>query len=159
LGDDIRDYEIFTMRVTGGSGGTPTQLTSNSNRKDDFDPDYSPDGSRIVYTHLEGNDDSDIFTISATGGTRRKLTSNNTMDVDPVYSPDGQQIAYSGTGVVGDGSDFEIFTMPATGGQRVQVTFNNTDDRHPSWQPRLLPALKRLPINVPEPPGLRSPSK
>jgi Tol biopolymer transport system component len=126
-GNDGGDLDIFTIPAT---GGTPRQLTDNST--EDLDPDYSPDGSRIVYTHPDGDGDREIFTISATGGTPSQLTDNGTIDQWPVYSPDGSRIAYSNN----DGGDFEIFTMPATGGQRHPVTDNLRDDIQPSWQPR-----------------------
>jgi hypothetical protein len=85
------DSEIYTINVGGRShsgshsgssifcrlhpmvfscGFDKTQLTHNN--KDEFTPDYSPDGKRIVYAGLEGlerNDaESDIYTIKAGGG-------------------------------------------------------------------------------------------
>jgi Tol biopolymer transport system component len=134
------DREILTIPH---NGGTPVQVTV-TNRLPNVNPDYRPEGQRIVYLarlrgHLNGPLlDSEILTISATGGRPSRLTSNGSNDLDPVYSPNGQQIAYSSTGgVYGETSDYEIFTMPADGGQPVQVTFNNTNDRNPSWQPKL----------------------
>jgi Tol biopolymer transport system component len=132
---------IFTIPH---NGGEPDQVTHTKYRVPNVDPDYRPDGQRIVYAarlRVRPNaplSDYEIFTIPATGGWSSRLTSNRTNDLDPVYSPNGQQIAYSSTGgVYGETSDYEIFTMPADGGEPVQVTFNSTDDRDPSWQPKL----------------------
>jgi Tol biopolymer transport system component len=132
--------DIFTIPA---NGGTPTQLTF-STRSPNVDPDYRPDGQRIVYSHFQRGShnqplDYEIQTTSTTGGLGQRLTSTTSgiHDRNPVYSPNGQQIAYTRTGGVGDSSDSEIFTIPATGGQPVQVTFNNTGDHDPSWQPQL----------------------
>jgi TolB protein len=165
--------QIFTIPA---NGGNPTQLTTSSRGPND-EPDYRPDGQRIVYevqqwrrTTTGGHPgtpvltplDYEIATKSATVEADSQLVTLNTKgDFDPVYSPNGQQIAYSSTGGdFGDSTDYEIWTIPAEGGEPVQVSFNSTDDRDPSWGARPLPALKRLPGNdLSEPPGLRSPSK
>lgn len=70
-------------------------------------PQWSPDGSWIAYsaskagaqesifTDISNDRDSDIFVISATGGTARKLTTNPATDANPQWSPDGKWIAYT----------------------------------------------------------------
>jgi Tol biopolymer transport system component len=60
------DTELYTINV---SGGDKSQLTHNNN--DEFTPDYSPDGKRIVFAGLAGlernNAESDIYKINASG--------------------------------------------------------------------------------------------
>src|SRR3712207_7205258 len=41
---DGRDYDIYTIDA---SGGTPVNVTDNAT--DDYDPSYSPDGTKIAY--------------------------------------------------------------------------------------------------------------
>jgi Tol biopolymer transport system component len=62
------DFEIYTINPD-GSG--KRQLTNNST--DDFNPDYSPDGKKIVYAGKDGpKGDFEIYTIGARGGISLK---------------------------------------------------------------------------------------
>jgi Tol biopolymer transport system component len=125
------DSEIYTIPAT---GGTPINVTNND--RSDVQPDYRPDGERIVYSGGGGSaNDYDIYTIPATGGTPTQLTNNTIREVDAVYSPDGQRIAYQAHSG-GTFDDWEIYTIPATGGTPTQLTDNKRDDIDPTWQPR-----------------------
>ena len=131
--------QIYTIPADGRT--PPTQLTFFTNREMG-NPDFSPDGQRIVFSREvwgpHGPLGHEIFTMPANGGgTHAQLTNNTADNVDPVYSPNGQQIAYAAKGGVGDSTDYEIWMKPATGGTPFQLTINNTDDRNPSWQPQL----------------------
>jgi Tol biopolymer transport system component len=112
-----------------------------NNDTDDFNPDHSPDGNRIVYQGFEGRigqkQDEDasanIYTIKAGGGGNLNLTKspkNASLWNDwPSYSPDGEKIAYMGP-------DGEIYTINARGGGKSRVT---NDDAYPqklSWGSR-----------------------
>jgi len=74
----------------------PTQLAA-TDRRIEFDTDewtwlsldLSPDGRTILFDLL-----GDLYTISASGGDARRLTSGPAFDSQPVYSPDGRQIAW-----------------------------------------------------------------
>jgi WD40-like Beta Propeller Repeat len=130
---DGNDYEIYTINA-GGSG--KTQLTHNNNNE--FTPDYSPDGKKIVYAGLQGlernNAESDIYKINAGGGAKRKLTHNNKYDTYPSYSPDGKKIVYTvskGNAIKGD-----IYKINAFGGGKTKVAHSNADEAYPSWGSR-----------------------
>src|SRR5918994_1365747 len=81
---DGNDKEIYTINV---SGGDKTQITHNNN--DEFTPDYSPDGKKIVYAGLEGLErnkaESDIYKIKVGGGAKTKLTNNNADEFQPSW--------------------------------------------------------------------------
>src|SRR5215217_2203091 len=114
-----------------------------NNDTDDFNPNYSPDGNRIVYEGFEGSliteqnvDDAstNIYTIKAGGGGNFNLTKSpkkaSIWNATPSYSPDGQKIAYF---YVPDG---EIYIINARGGGKSRVT---NDDAYPlklSWGDR-----------------------
>jgi Tol biopolymer transport system component len=113
-----------------------------NNDTDDQNPDYSPNGNRIVYEGLEGRwgkkQDQDastnIYTIKAGGGGNLNLTKSpknaSIWNALPSYSPDGEKIAYV---YVPDG---EIYTINAGGGGKSRVT---NDDAYPyglSWGTR-----------------------
>jgi Tol biopolymer transport system component len=57
-------------------------------------PSWSPDGSQIVFTGLDGGI-SNLYVVNANGGGFRALTSDKNADMHPVWSPDGATIAFS----------------------------------------------------------------
>jgi TolB protein len=59
---------------------------------------------------FDGND-SEIYTINASGGGKRQLTDNDTGDFYPSYSPSGKRIAF----VNDAGADREIYTIKPNG--------------------------------------------
>ena len=65
------DSDVYTM-TSGGSN--PTNLTNNPLGAD-FEPDYSPDGSRIVYSAFDPNlFDFEIFIMSSSGANSTNIT-------------------------------------------------------------------------------------
>jgi Tol biopolymer transport system component len=68
--------------------------------------------------HFDGND-SEIYTINASGGHRVQLITNNTYyDYNPSYSPDGKRIAYTHFNPFRTVQ--EIYTINAGGGGKVR---------------------------------------
>jgi dipeptidyl aminopeptidase/acylaminoacyl peptidase len=92
----------------------------------DFDVyffDWSPGGKRFVIAHKptpEGPQwrNSDISTVSSTGGEIKPLVRHPGMDHCPLYSPDGKQVAFvSARGNIHWGKGFRICLVPAEGGE------------------------------------------
>ena len=97
----------------------------------EFDPEWSPDGRRIVYrSETEGN--SEIFVMNADGTGAVNLTRNPAEDYSPSWSPDGRRIAFASnrSGVLND-----IYVMDADGSNVRRVTRNAAVDEYPSWSP------------------------
>jgi len=73
------------------------------------DPQWSPDGASIAYvtskigaqesSFVDISDDrhTDIYIVSAKGGSPRQLTTNPGPDANPRWSPDGKLLAYTST--------------------------------------------------------------
>jgi Tol biopolymer transport system component len=116
----LRNYavEIYTIGV---HGKNRVQLTNNSTY--DYYPDYSPDGRRIAYSG-SGEKSTNIYTISAGGGDKTKVTEGN----DPDYSPDGKKITY----YTGNDLHGEIYKINVGGGGKSKVT----EGSNPSWGSR-----------------------
>ncbi len=77
-------------------------------------PDINKDLIVFVYA-------GDIWSVPATGGDARKLTSHLGMEIYPKISPDGKWIAYSAE----YSGSRQIYVMPAAGGTPKQLTYYN----------------------------------
>jgi len=94
-------------------------------------PVMSPDGRHIVYRHMIGEMNSEVFVADADGSHGRNLTNHPSFDGWPAWSPDGKQIAFAGN----RNSSYQIFVMDAAGGNVRLVA--NTEGRAtaPKWSP------------------------
>jgi Tol biopolymer transport system component len=115
---------------------------------DVYRPDWSPDGTKIVYECSEepcqsGTPHSpspDIYIVDL-NGNNTPLVTNGADDSYPVFSPSGGKVAFSsdrttGPGVNNPGADDELFIKNADGsGDPKQITFNGKMDIQPDWQP------------------------
>ncbi len=106
------------IRVANVDGSGDRAITSRRRRS--IDPDWSPDGSRIVYIELRliGRDRPPLFriaVINADGSGRRALTRFARPDaLNPKWMPDGQTIVFERGQERGTRSD--IVAISADGG-------------------------------------------
>lgn len=82
-------------------------------------------GDQIVFTY-----GGDLYQVSRSGGTARKLTSHKGYEIFPRFSNDGNKIAFTGKY---DGNR-EVYTMPAEGGTPERKTYSATIDRDHVWE-------------------------
>ena len=68
-----------------------TELTSGPGY--DFQPDVSPDGTRVVFAR-QHRDAIELVELELASATERVLTRDAAVAVEPRYSPDGKRIAY-----------------------------------------------------------------
>ena len=61
---------------------------------DDGMPDYSPDGTRIVFTSNR-DQQGEIYVMNADGSGQKRLTRRPGDDWSPSFSPDGTRIAFT----------------------------------------------------------------
>lgn len=93
-------------------------------------PQWSPDGSRIVYQGLrDGN--ADLYAASADGSGEMRLTEAAEPDRQPAWSPDGSRVAF----VRELGSNAEVFVMDADGSDVRRLTDSPSTDTDPAWSP------------------------
>jgi TolB protein len=142
------DSDIFVMRVPDLDGDLidePTMANiTNTQAYIDDDPNWSPDGQKIVFTR-HGVNDNHLNSITAeicvlnlgTGDVECHMGDNGEEERAPVWSPDGTRIAYMcRSGVqVGEipGTAFEICVMNADGTGRVQLTDNSVFEATGTW--------------------------
>lgn len=125
---------LYVMRA-GGSG--VRRLTSASMLAGDH-PDFSPDGSRIVFgAGARGSHDrgGEIYSIPAAGGTPVRLTDSGRRGlVSPgSYSPDGSAITFAR---LRPGEDFltSLYVM-ALDGTGAREIVPSVSAEHPDWGP------------------------
>lgn len=95
--------------------------------KDSGEPSWSSTGSiTFVQRTGYGDDTMEIFTMSATGAVRRRLTHNREREASPAWSPDGKRIAFHG--------ERGIYVMNADGRGTKRIT-NDRSDYGPAWSP------------------------
>jgi dipeptidyl aminopeptidase/acylaminoacyl peptidase len=74
--------------------GDPTRLTVDADYSDGS-PDWSPDGTQIVFSKYAAGSEGDIWVMNADGSGAQNVTSDAALDYGPSWSPDGTQIAFS----------------------------------------------------------------
>ncbi len=120
---------IFLMDMDGGKA---RQLTTQG-----FNPEWSPDGSRIAYTIAESLDPSErgsypsaLYVIDVSTKEVKLITESDAVQVS--WSPSGSRLAYWG---IHKGGQRDIWTIPSTGGRAELLTDDPAIDWNPVWAP------------------------
>lgn len=75
--------------------------------------------------------EDDLWTVPASGGIARRLTSNPGQISHPALSPDGDWLAFTGR----DEGHAEVYCMPAAGGPARRLTYLGADSQVIGWSP------------------------
>ncbi len=62
----------------------------------DYQPDWSPDGTKVVFSRYNGQS-IELMLLELTTGKASHLTANQAVNIEPSWSPDGEQIAFVST--------------------------------------------------------------
>ena len=76
-------------------------------------PDFSPDGSRLVFASYVGRSWHNLWVLPAGGGDAFAITFGDWDQVNPRWSPDGARIAF----IANRGGNTEIEIVPIPGGE------------------------------------------
>lgn len=114
-------YNICVMNSDGTNIKQLTQESANTH-----DPDWSPDGSKIIYSSARDGD-WELYTMNPDGTNKRQITYNSVEDNFPSFSPDGKYIVFSS---FRSGNE-EIWIMPYSTSTGITLTYPNGGE---SWQ-------------------------
>lgn len=121
--------KLYTMKA---DGSQPKVLIENGRY-----PDFSPDGSSIVFSKIANDNSSmDIYTINIAGGSPQQVATGHNFLADPSWSPDGTRIAFiNSQGALGEKGN--IYVVNIDGSNPVNLTKNSTLTRFWSlvWSP------------------------
>jgi eukaryotic-like serine/threonine-protein kinase len=124
---DGTNLDLYVQQV---AGGDPIRLTSDP--VDEYEPVFSPDGSRIAYRSEK--DGGGIYIVSALGGESRQVARSGR---SPAFSPDGRQLVYA-VGSPGVGAAFafgasSLYIAPVNGGEPRRIVEDFAVAHHPVW--------------------------
>jgi TolB protein len=88
----------------------------------DFEPQFSPDGSSIVFTRYKSARKSAIHRVGIDGTGLERLTPWRLNASDPDWSPDGQRITFDSGDSGLPGTKGNIYVMRADGSGRTRLT-------------------------------------
>ena len=95
-----------------------------------LDPEWSPDGMRILFQRYAGS--FDLFVMNADGSDRTNLTHSHAVDWSPTWSPDGTRIAWARSRSLFGFDD--LFVMNADGSGVTRLTRTpKVDEYEPDW--------------------------
>jgi Tol biopolymer transport system component len=121
--DDVED--VYVMNA---DGSDLTRLTSH--RGHDFDPSWSPDGSRIAFrSERDGN--NEIYVMNADGSEQRNVSNFSGDDWGPAWAPDGSRIAFNSNR---DSEDLHLYVVRPDG-SGVDRIGGDVWVEYPAWSP------------------------
>jgi len=93
------------------------------------DPDWGPDGFRVVHTGWpRGSASQDVYVLDLRTSVEHRLISDGYNDMDPAWDPTGALIAWSSYRTQ---NTAEVWLMDSTGTGRRKLC----DGREPAWSP------------------------
>jgi dipeptidyl aminopeptidase/acylaminoacyl peptidase len=142
--------QVFTVNISTSKVNRLTSGSCNSNQ-----PDWSPDGTELVFSTACFDGDSNIAVTSSSGGVTSSVALYKVADAGwPSWSPDGTEIVFSAN--EGKGSEQLWEASPNTAGDDKTVSASRlTDDPGqpynimPAWQPVHHPHLAAKPAAGP----------
>ncbi len=120
---------VQSINVLSADGAQVTNLTPDF-ESDAYSPDYSPDGTRIVFAAQTGTAQRQIFVMNADGSGRRAVT-QGAVDDHPAFSEDGRTLVFSRA----QGGGSTICRVAVEGGEVQPLTDGTHQDTDPTYVP------------------------
>lgn len=139
------DADIFVMNADGTGRKNVTGDLFGGAPSDEFDPQWSPDGTLLSFESLRQGQDFDIWTITPEGTGTENLTAHSDNDRQASWSPSGNKIVFGSdrrvpgddaeTGCSADEGQRDLFVMNDDGTGQKRLTRIEADDSAPAWSP------------------------
>ncbi len=111
--------QLFTVNV---EGADVNQLTEDGGTQ----PAFSPDGKKITYVkerpQKRETPESDVWVISASGGTPDQVSDLPGRVIAPIWSPDGKMIAFTRTAEIDESKEICIVQVSEAGNPEASPT-------------------------------------
>lgn len=135
----LKTLSVWRIKVAGGRGVNQITVREDAN---DFNPNVSPNGKKIVFTSYEKeqkreslfrrnekkeNRDPTLWISNIDGTRMTQIGSGN----NPKWSPDGKKILFHA--ITGD--NYDIWMINPDGTELTQITTAIDDDMDASWSP------------------------
>ena len=140
--DGAVGYHDISVIKPNGSG--QVALTTPSAASDDFQPDYAPNGKRIVFDRFNQTQD-DLFVMRADGSHQKALTSGaSDLDLSPAFAPNGAKVAFERDNAAFTVADVVLVNSRGLNQNVTPLTTNSVpvQDFEPGWQPLNPPSCK-----------------
>jgi Tol biopolymer transport system component len=124
----MMDSNIWSIRVTESRDVSNSPVKLISSTRTDTNPQFSPDGKRIVFTS-DRSGSSEVWICDNEGFNSRQLTFFGAQLGSPRWSPDSRYIAFDSR----HEGQAEIYVVSAEGGKPRRLTAAASDDVAPSW--------------------------
>ncbi|MBQ10095.1 MAG: hypothetical protein CMJ45_00905 [Planctomyces sp.] len=121
-GEIVMGGNLEGLYVASADGSSVTQITSGR----DSAPDWSPDGTKILFTRSTPSTNRDLYTVNPDGSNEVQITTTEFDEVEPAWSPNGAKIAF--------GYLTDAWTMNADGSNRVLIDVSG-DQSLLAWSP------------------------
>jgi hypothetical protein len=128
----LQDGGNFDIWVMDADGTNRVNLTAASTADEQF-PDWSPDGSQIVYnSNRVGGGGTDLFIADADGTNERPLTTTGRAGFQAKWSPDGTRLAFT---LATDSDDVWVINADGTGLTNLTPNTPNSFEADAQWSP------------------------
>jgi TolB protein len=135
------------IRAIDAGGFLREELSLDDETRPDAWPDWSPDGSRFVYSGAD-REGFDLYVRNADGSGLEQITSAPGDEITPAWSPDGSRIAFVAHPDDGSGSRLMVVNADGTGAKELLAT-GETSAIMPVWSPD----ASRIAFTIREPSG------
>jgi len=102
-----------------------------------YDPVFSPDGTKIAFKSNKDDGYGDIFVMNSDGSNPINMTQDMSTSEEwaPDYTREGNQIVFTSRSSINDPNTDEIYIMNIDNGTKNKITNNSV----PDWYPRTSP--------------------